>query len=408
VGSNGNIVPKKEYKHWFIGEGKQHLALNYSIRILPKSQIESHIIDLCKYDRNAPDKIKRNRNGEKVPMPFPTFFAALGGECKEFDKQFSITDILKIKFLLMNSDLKKAIEEHFAYFLATTNFGTRQSKGFGSFYLDSSDEHFIPIDELFNTKEHKREYWSFSVITNENIKSKVNDYYPDYGEAYSLFSEIELLYKTLRSGLNLLDRDGETRFYFKSLLHKYMTSIDAYDTWDKAVLKAAFIDGIRPNDEDRVLSRDMLGLSTIHEYRNIGSVRNFTARHPSRKTDDQSRYPENDVKRFKSPILFKPVKVSGNTNKYQVFILYDTSNYRHIQGEEVLFLQVRNRIEDTVTIRLPDEFDLRSFLLDAFSVDLKQHVENHQKRNSRYDYLEQGEYEQLERIFGSLVHGGAS
>ncbi len=37
IDSKEKEVPKSEYKHWFIDEGKEHLALNYKVKINTKN-----------------------------------------------------------------------------------------------------------------------------------------------------------------------------------------------------------------------------------------------------------------------------------------------------------------------------------------------------------------------------------
>ena len=58
------------------------------------------------------------------------------------DKFFVTAENNKVDIEILSFDKKilDAINKYFAEFLMKTNFGTRQSKGFGSFYLDTTDE----------------------------------------------------------------------------------------------------------------------------------------------------------------------------------------------------------------------------------------------------------------------------
>jgi len=372
-----------------VGEDK---ALDYKVTILTQENPIITKIDLFALDYKT-KKIKKNRQEEQVTMPFPTFFATMGKEWKSNPKYFSFTDKkIYINIKTLNSDLRKTIEENFASFLAYTNFGTRQSKGFGSFYLDKDDERYISVERALGLKKS----WSFVVQTNTLVQSKVDSYYPKYGEYHSLFEKIELLYKTLRSGINLKDRNKKTVFYFKSLLQNYMIDCDDYNDWDKAIIKAKFLDN-EDKTKLRILSRDLLGLSTIHEYKSEW----FTVRHP-KKEDNQKKYPLNEVERFKSPIIFKPIKIE-KTNSYKVYVTYqDKRVYSALLSKEILLLKEKNKkIEDSVKITLPSQFDLADFLDKSFSIEVDKHIKRYQKNHDK-DYLEHFMGKDIVALYKSL------
>jgi len=369
------------------------------VTISPKIPPAFYKIDLFELSSNG--TIKTNSKGEQVVKAFPTFFATMGDTWKEFYKEFSFTDgKIDIKFLFLNKNkqkLKEIIEKHFATFLAYTNFGTRQSKGFGSFYLDKSDKNYIDLSKALRYERS----WYFDVKVNDHIRNKVHNYYPLYGTYFSLFSNIELLYKTLRSGINQVNAQGQTAFYFKSLLHKYMTESELFDTWDKSVIKSKFISNEEKNYES-LLSRDFLGLSTIQEYKNT-SIGSFTVRHPKKEKDNKT---PNEIQRFKSPIIFKPVKQDKDT--FRVFVTHQNINiYDKLLEQKILLLKEKNKkIEDELTITFSsNRFDLDDFLDKSFKVDTTSYIEKYQKTDDQ-NYLDHNLAKQIQNIYKSIKENG--
>lgn len=62
---------------------------------------------------------------------------------------------LKIIFFSLNLKMMEIIKENLAEFLATTNFGKRKNKCFGSFYISQGDPNYKDIDEIEVLKSYK-------------------------------------------------------------------------------------------------------------------------------------------------------------------------------------------------------------------------------------------------------------
>ncbi|MEA2092210.1 MAG: hypothetical protein U9O83_07595, partial [Campylobacterota bacterium] len=200
------------------------------------------------------------------------FFGNMGeGEDKRFKE---INRPFKIEFFTFKSTLKEYINQYFEAFLANTNFGTRQSKGFGSFYIDKKQ---------LNTNLVQYRVYSFDT---RNWKR-----------------DIGLLYQFLRQGLNLPNREG-TRFYSKPAIFSYAKSKGW--TWDKKAIKQAYFnttlndqiderssDILMYSGDNSHLLRDLFGLSSSQEWKR-----------PYGKTIEKTNA---DIERFKSPITFKIV-----------------------------------------------------------------------------------------------------
>lgn len=202
-------------------------------------------------------------------------------------------DALKLEIipLCQFNELK---EENLREFFNTFNFGTRSSKGYGSF-TDSNDIKGI-IDEFKNEKKYY--YFTF--------KGKdVND----------VFKRIELLYRAMRSGIN--DDD----MYFKSLMYVYAQKKN--DAWDKKTIKDYFLNN-KASDNGKDY-RDCLGFSSYQSwsYYGVSHSRQFTVGETNaNKPVYYNRYP--------STILFKPI---FNEGIWYVFIIPQKLNETYSKAE---------------------------------------------------------------------------
>jgi len=115
----GKNIPK-EYK---IAIDKD--ALNYKVKIYA-SQIKQE--DIHKINP---------KNGKKIPDPL--FFGDMGENTNK--KKFITAKETVIVFSSFDEKLLNIIKDNFRKFIAYENFGMRQSKGFGSFYIQ--DEPFV-------------------------------------------------------------------------------------------------------------------------------------------------------------------------------------------------------------------------------------------------------------------------
>ena len=134
---------------------------------------------------------------------YPLFFANLDADYvnpNEY-RMFSFTEErLSMVFTIKGNELYNYISDADLLndFFFQTNFGSRQSKGFGSFSIDESDR-------LYRARFSK---YRFTIKQNKLKNTKtLNEEYQ------KVFEYIELFYKTLRGGINLKNRQGQTLFY---------------------------------------------------------------------------------------------------------------------------------------------------------------------------------------------------
>lgn len=310
IDKNGGVENlKRIHPDWFIGDGEND-ALDYKLRIVTISQPES-----------KPIVYTKTKDGKYRPN-FPCIF----GNVNENEKKvFRICEEQKIEIISFNGALRDAIELEISNFFFSTSFGFRQSKGFGSYYIDNFSFSSSP-SHLYLTS-----------------KVKPDDY-------ENLFMEIDLFYRCLKSGLNLKTktRDGVIvdKMYFKSLLFKFAKSQTPTEQWDKRTIRhALYINdwgykndskktGIfynrtdpqgtvqyhatKPMQRNYYDFRDLLGLSTeqdwlfYHDKKITKTVQKLILKDDNEVTID--------IERFQSPIRFKPY-YSQEDKLWYIFIL---------------------------------------------------------------------------------------
>jgi len=321
-----------------------------------------------KFDRFLLEKIedipyKKNANGHKsldykvkiepnisqskdINQRESMFFGNMGdGDDKKYK---SYIKNFKIEFFSYNKDTIKEIEENFEAFLANTNFGTRQSKGYGGFYIANKqlNKNLIPFKVYsFNSKNWEK--------------------------------DIKLLYSFLRQGINLPNREG-TRFYTKPAIFSYAKSKGW--TWDKKAIKEKYFkdkltqqsgEAVEYSSNKKYILRDLFGLSSDQSWM-------------SYKTTISKE--NKDVERFKSPINFKIID-----NK--VYFWADES-YKKILDKE---FGIKSNRKGDLKLSTPSEFDFDDFFDFTFKIDLSQHIE--------HKYQEQSEYKILNKIFKDIKAG---
>lgn len=353
----------KEWKSWLVGNG-EHPALNYKLHFSVKTSINEYDrkslkeFEKIKTDRDGrpkykldrEKKIKKDDYGIEIYERGYGFKGFFGNMDKETDrKELIIEDSISVSFYIMDNGLKNEIDRYFKEFIFVCNFGTRSSKGFGSFYLQ---------DEVPNAKENYYSFFDVPINKNMNL----------YERQSVLFDRINMFYAALRSGINIKkpiktrdasgkevqkkDKNGialfEDIYYFKSLAFFYAKQ-KLNIQWEKKSIKETFFyndstytekstgekivkyygletqQDLREFDkekplfyrfESKKLIKDLLGLSSTEawmSYKNA-TVSKVEALNQNIKTTDNNK----SIFRYKSPIQFKPIKINCNT--YRVFI----------------------------------------------------------------------------------------
>jgi hypothetical protein len=370
-----------DYKKWLIGDG-EHDALDYKIRI--DNPLDVHFYFPLALHQNANrsreiiDFIKSELKID-ITLLAPSSYFANTDKIKFLPNSDHIdpikTKVSELKFALKTEHCFKGIlhsydqvlldviNDNISLFFLLHNFGTRQSKGFGSYMTFNPpkwDQKFI--DKLPS---------SFGL---EAV------YYKEYGSLndQTTFNEINNFWKILKAGNSFRD-------YQKSDIFNYFYNLSPKIRWEKRALKKEMkanyksvfseLKYSKDQTKNRILSeadiqdnhlfvRALLGLAENNEFGTFNPRDNVKIQ----ISDKLSNNPNTKVKaveRFKSPITFKRIDNRIYMFVYKVNGLLQTD----IDGNDREFeFSLNASIKDVTTsgllttLRVPKNFSVMQFL----------------------------------------------
>lgn len=303
----------------------QENALDYKVKIFPEMSKSETI------EQTNP------KNGKSIPDPL--FFGNMGDGKK---KKFVNNESINIIFSTFNTELLACIQKNFEAFIAMTNFGTRQSKGYGSFYIK---------DKKFNPSLIPFKVYSF------NTKNWKKD--------------IKLFYSFLRAGINTANFGG---IYAKAAIFYYAKSKGW--TWDKKAIKEKYLqnelqqqqskyknsDAVHFTSNKKYLVRDLFGLSSEQSWMSYKAT-------VSKEN--------NEIDRFKSPITFKVIDK-------RVYFWADSSV--ELLLNKTFKIKFNNRGD--LILNTPQEFSFDDFFAQTFKINLASYIEPQYHRNSEFKTLQ--------------------
>ncbi len=311
------------------------------------------------------------RKIEKKNKGYPLYFGNMGDDYDNNPRyQSNVNGKLKIRFFCFDKTILNCIKENFEAFLANTNFGTRQSKGYGSFYL---------YDKPFNPALIKKPVYKFSIEKTNWVDA---------------FSDIELFYRFLRQGINIPIKGKP--LYCKPAVFSYLKEKYSNLEWEKRLIKQTCFSNqlkgqIKNHQNSDILQagnktadiRDIFGLSTEESWRSYNKAK-------------IKKSGINGIERFKSPLLIKPIKVDG---KFDVYIFEEDRNEERLKdflGSELIITIVNKDKKDckSMHIKVIEEFCFDKF----FEYVSKINMDEYAGRN----YHETYEYKKLKSILKSF------
>jgi len=329
------VVPKD----WLIKKDNKGTAqaLNYKLQIISQGEIdksdetETEIVNLTIYKKEDKIKCKHKIKGD--------YFANMVGSSDRAGlSNRQLEDLIRERYkdtiylnphknsqirgriYCFDKELKKCIEDHYKEFFLFNNFGTRKSKGFGSFIVKENRNESIEsnikiaIDKMLAKKQNFC-YLQFNQISpNEMLES------------------IKMISMLMKSGINFANKiDSNTgksvptktpKDYFKGLA--LINEINKKNTIsDKAFMKKKCLNE-NTNNDTYSYYRGLLGLTDgvsfraerdnplnkkkINIYNKEDIKINETLEFENEKKDKKKKM-EKIVKidRFNNPILFKPI-----------------------------------------------------------------------------------------------------
>ncbi len=385
---------RQEYAKFLIGagsgqkkEGEMPDALDYRVRINAPGD---HVVKLFAVD-------EKNRIKPKGSIWFK--------DEQDFKQWGSFSeDVVEVVFLSKHQGVIKAIEEWIGPFFAVTNFGFRQSKGFGS---------FLPI-ECANKKEAYEECLRKHLSLNGNEDKKTKPFALRFGACNGFQSNWEKalndvcdIWQAIRSGINRGQNKYTPSFLMKQYATRMCPSLSRFNN-EKKLMKKRLLQGLEGRGDDvgqfevcgytggnnrlhafhdggvykydnaqfgtRELleekngrfMRAMLGLSTFVEFNQIefrDKNKNFNFKKKVRINIS------GPVERFKSPLTFKPVCFG---NQWFYYLIPDSIpeamlNKKFTFIPEIVAKDYTVDSSKKMTLSTPESFDLMDFLHALYS-----------------------------------------
>ena len=357
---------------WLVGKG-DNPALDYKMRIESSGDKEEYL--LASYIKR--DKIKYlNDNG--ISAISDTSYSAQEKqnnqiirsnspkvEWDKIDKKGVLEKKeITITFLSKKEKILESLYSQIQPFFVSTNFGTRQSKGFGCFQ---------PTEIIFND----------SHVPLKDIEVVLKQCFKFVYKKRISINNISDILSTINNDYRLL-KSGRTRPYAKSKLMLYAESLDSNIGWDKKYIKAYTNDEF-PNEEGDNYKLKCEDRHQHHNYSEKEGYRYFRAllglaeqfefllENPPKGLSKNKmivKVKNNEIQRYQSPLLFK---VFGK-NIY----LVGNDIAPEMLGKPFDFLvnfQMDSGYKDEPVdesgepIKTPDVFSLQSFISFAMNND---------------------------------------
>lgn len=323
--------------------------LDYKVRILENPEL-SWEFEIERPKIKYENSRKLISGGEK----FPNYFGDMGNENEK--KHFVFNSEVKVLIRTLNEELHNVISKNFGKFIERVNFGSRQSKGFGAFWLENQNVEKGVNKFVLNVTIDLKEKVEF-----ENFRYRYplvqldNSKVIQIAAYWELFSRIELLYKILRTGYN----NGRGNYVKAPLFFymKYKFNKDVKYQWDKRSIKQKFINVnelenqrlkhdnpeiLEKNVYEGLLVRDLFGFATSSDWKYYKAV--LEKKH-------------SEIERFKSPITIKPYQISEN--EFKVFFFLQPINENYLGQEFELFWN--NNEDDKLNLITPNSFSLSNY-----------------------------------------------
>ena len=264
------------------------------------------------------------------------FFGNMGGEEKKtvfYEKPIHMT------ILCLHTELEKILEECVDLFFLTTNFGTRQNKGFGGFVTEKRQE-----------AEGQLAWW---FGTNRVYKLQ----YPGGTSVDKIMNDIRVIYQVLKSGINYCWKtERNQNYYIKSFLTQYFLQSDVggekqylkdkkigpvvYEKWNKHLANKH-----RRTPRYRRYIRALLGTCDTQTWFYDDSKKNYEKREITFESDKNGD--ESKLARVPSPILFKII----NSTLYIMLVDIPSNVY----GTKFSFTRYRIEKRQNRKVKVPEK-----------------------------------------------------
>ena len=329
-------------------------ALNYKLRIKAEGQ-GRHFIIASYLNQDKEASARSARKDAEIISKTPYFAQEKEyryEQWNELSKEGILHDKIAMTFTCGNMAILELIAKHIQVFFARYNFGTRQSKGFGSFSVCGISSSYQAKYSIRNYDDLMKESFAF-VYKNKRPKSQLKD----------IFSCINEDYKLIKS--------GNSRTKEKSLLMRYY--YDRRIRWEKRFIKQKYgelnLRYMLKGSAGRAVDRDPAGTNYkfIRALLGLPGTYEFMLHNPPRSNSKmivKVTSPGNEIERYQSPIT---IKVYNGI----IYIAGNEANRKIMEKNFTLLCSIENtkEVKDRRlgNIQTPNDFSLSEFMRYAMS-----------------------------------------
>ena len=329
------LLGKEELLEEYFNNGR--CALDYKMSIVPYE--EKNI----KLRITGPDN-----EGKYSTEKFPMLLSNMGGEENKSDlTNLVLYNHVELKFTISHPDLYNLIRTELPRFFAITNFGQRETKGFGSFtvYRFDMEQPILWDAAKYYDKGCPMMLFKISQGTDLNKQKQI-------------FDVCDFYWKCLKAGINYTRGNSLSKFYIKSFLYHYLNS-KLKRTWEKRSIKRRFGLGksrapITPNPNTPIFARAILGCPDKYVYSGVQEVK--VEHLISNNANEQQK-----IARIPSPVYLKPICIGDCV---YVYILFNSDITTKLRGlTEKKFQMTHNHLTLDMNIEVfLDETNYKEFI----------------------------------------------
>ena len=282
-----DVARKKE---WMIGKQNTSESLNYKIDF---EGIDEEDFSLKTSQKEVWNETEKKKVKVWKTEDYPLLLANMGGKItKQELKNFVVYETVNSSIITFESKLLETIKRDLPLFFFKNNFGNRQNKGFGSFYLDEKDSLYQDPLKLQNTN-----YYQYQKAPHKD----------------DIMNDINVIYKIMKSGYNFpdhpirmangkkeLDYDEKGKFamYVRSFLSLYIEKYHRVGNEKKFIKETFFKRDVRIDKDsvEKFYVRSLLGITDFIEFRD-----------KQRRGKIIFKSKNENIERYPSPVTFKPI-----------------------------------------------------------------------------------------------------
>ncbi len=316
-----NIIEKfrsqPEFQEWLIGNSnKDIVALNYKLSFtcnegevwLPLSNVKETL------EKEIIQKAPKTRNALLASAFFANnqhFNSKSVSTSKWSEMRFGLLakEPIQARLICFVPDLLEYIEENIRLFFISNNFGTRQSKGFGSFTIKQINANNVTGDDFGFIKNHIYKAPTIVAAYYRDYKSDMKEKISKVAEAWRYLKAGNSHGRYEKSSLMTYFCGNKEIRWEKRAIKKKLKKDFREEVWEKLTYKTgknriAGCNNESEQDEKFQYIRILMGMAEHNEYGVPGRDNSVKITIHDKLSKDEKRK-QFAVERFKSPATFK-------------------------------------------------------------------------------------------------------